>query len=579
MQLNAKIFAFVLSISLTSCIPSSGKGSKSVRKSNLTVADSNSNRNDGVSDDFGALDFNENSYQDDNQNFDLNLNNEDQLATDPTQNGKNDSQSVPSYLRNYFRGVVDEYPLVQSEKETYIELLAQGYTQKTYLEEQFRAEMNLRFSENTVAYAGLTTLGKSNQFNSDQLGLTSSQTKDNQIVVSGYCSGSGLPPANYIVYAADNLNVSSPNMSWQYKEYNSNRSCEFKCVDEYEYNANSNTCELKTQVTMNPNYINTSGGLAVQTGTVTADDIGLNDDVDGLSQIKSSAFGASVTGGIGSCTSADDKMRLGWSTPTGPNCVAEMQLLKCENSVMASRWSGTFAYNRCNSSNPGVLQSFDANVEIPDNQQNQGGSTIATGTGGTTNQMISLLKTDPMSCFKDYVMVYPWTNSPSTTFSHPMNAPTINKSRRLGTIRVGSNGGFDGAGWRVNTSQGTTEMTIYINKNSRGDFSQELSCAYGPTDLEEGCTSFSSFIPKMIYQQQGEGLNGVDGMKGYLACGYKYIACKVTKGNQDVKFNSNSDSRGIGQTFRTGEAFVMVRGCDPILYTHNTSYNDHPLFK
>lgn len=54
MQLNAKIFAFVLSISLTSCIPSSGKGSKSVRKSNLTVADSNSNRNDGVSDDFGA---------------------------------------------------------------------------------------------------------------------------------------------------------------------------------------------------------------------------------------------------------------------------------------------------------------------------------------------------------------------------------------------------------------------------------------------------------------------------------------------------------------------------------------------
>lgn len=200
---------------------------------------------------------------------------------------------------------------------------------------------------------------------------------------------------------------------------------------------------------------------------------------------------------------------------------------------------------------------------IVDNSTNSNGSSQNGGAGSNPN------KIDDRECYMNYVSVFPWQNASQNA----MEVAPVLGATKIGTVPV-FNGSQSSAGqlrqslgflenshWRFyfvrsENANGSSSLTAYLNKEDQMDGSNELTCYFGPTFDASGATIVDP-AAKMVFQNIGVGLNGVDGLTGYLSHKDKFIACKVTKGSKNVAIYGDQNKSFSSE----GQSFVIKRGC------------------
>jgi hypothetical protein len=192
---------------------------------------------------------------------------------------------------------------------------------------------------------------------------------------------------------------------------------------------------------------------------------------------------------------------------------------------------------------------------------NNTGNTGGNNTGGSTTKLPDL------DCYMDYATVFPWDNSDKDPM---VEAPKVG-AQKLGTLKLfnstqttaatlaSSLSYLQNAHWKFYAirnvkADGTSSVTAYINKFDQNDTSNELTCYFGP----KFSTTGQVLAPEaqLRYQNIGVGLNGIDGFQGYLSHKDKFIACKLTKGNQDTVMYGARNNEQV-----TAKSFIIKRGC------------------
>ena len=220
-----------------------------------------------------------------------------------------------------------------------------------------------------------------------------------------------------------------------------------------------------------------------------------------------------------------------------------------------------------NSNESDLLDTQSASTsETNSNQNDNTNSNNGSGTGVPNSNPNRIPDQD---CYLNYVSVFPWQNADQNAMEV---APALGATK-IGTVSVfnGSqtivgelkqNLGFlENSHWRFYfvrsvSSNGSSSLTAYINKEDQMDGSNELTCYFGPK-FDATNTKIVDSSAKMVFQNIGVGLNGVDGLIGYLSHKDKFIACKVTKGSKNVAIYGEQN-----KSFSSGsQSFIIKRGC------------------
>lgn len=179
----------------------------------------------------------------------------------------------------------------------------------------------------------------------------------------------------------------------------------------------------------------------------------------------------------------------------------------------------------------------------------------------TVNSQIS-----DRDCYFNYVSIFKWENAND---SNAFEVAPVTSLLKVTTLKIYNSSNhsqlnailnyFPDTAWKYyfilspGTTPGSTMVTSYLNKKDSSDFSTEMTCGFGPTFDEN-----SKIIDpgaRIVYQNVGVGLNGIDGQSGFLSHKDKFIACKFTKGSQGILLYGETSY----QTMHS--PFVIKRGC------------------
>lgn len=172
---------------------------------------------------------------------------------------------------------------------------------------------------------------------------------------------------------------------------------------------------------------------------------------------------------------------------------------------------------------------------------------------------------------KYYFTVSEWLNPNADLYA---TAPVM--GLKLATLRLdeATTGGnpfqgqalANGVGWRVATirvtnNDGTAKAVNYFTKWDETNSVEKLNCYFGPVmpSTDSLCQNPANPpVAKMLVDNIGVGLNGVNGYIGYLSCPPKYFACAVSGSSKEVQFLNKT-----GQDLRVpaSKAFIVKRGC------------------